>query len=266
MPNRKRNQPGFFTHAAQDYSHPMRSRGESIYGTDNDDGNNYDGEAYHSPRRPVALPYSDRNQEWRDRSSYYDERERRDFSNYGVGGYYGPTYNREDDWNEQPGIRGRNDGYRSSDDRYNTGRMSGERREPYEGGRFTSFNNPNGNRAEQTGQHRGKGPRGYQRADERIKDDINDRLSDDSHLDATEIEVVVLNGEVTLSGSVDSRRDKRRAEDICEGISGVRNVENRIRVKEIFGDQPRARTGGESDTFESARKKNVGAETSRSYN
>jgi hypothetical protein len=80
------------------------------------------------------------------------------------------------------------------------------------------------------GQHKGKGPRGYLRSDERIKEDVNDRLSDNPFIDATEIEVTVSNGEVTLTGSVDDRSDKRMAEDIAEGVSGVKNVENRLRV------------------------------------
>jgi osmotically-inducible protein OsmY len=79
-------------------------------------------------------------------------------------------------------------------------------------------------------QHRGRGPRGYRRSDDRVKEDINDRLSDDWYLDATEIEVNVLNGEVTLTGAVMNRTDKRRAEDIADSVSGVTNVENRLRV------------------------------------
>jgi osmotically-inducible protein OsmY len=78
--------------------------------------------------------------------------------------------------------------------------------------------------------HRGKGPRNYKRSDERIKEDINDRLSDDPFVDASEIEVTVNAGEVTLTGTVDDRSDKRRAEDLAEAVSGVKNVENRIRV------------------------------------
>jgi osmotically-inducible protein OsmY len=78
--------------------------------------------------------------------------------------------------------------------------------------------------------HKGKGPKNYSRSDERIKEDINDRLSDDPFIDATEIDVTVSNGEVTLTGSVDHRSTKRRAEDLAEAVSGVKNVENRIRV------------------------------------
>ena len=68
--------------------------------------------------------------------------------------------------------------------------------------------------------------------DERIKEDINDRLSDDSFLDATEIDVTVSDGEVTLTGTVENRIDKRRAEDLAEDISGVKNVQNQLRVKQ----------------------------------
>jgi osmotically-inducible protein OsmY len=79
---------------------------------------------------------------------------------------------------------------------------------------------------------RGRGPKGYTRSDDRIREDINDRLTDDYALDASEIEVSVDGGDVVLSGTVDSRFDKRRAEDIAEMVSGVRNVENRVRVSE----------------------------------
>lgn len=78
--------------------------------------------------------------------------------------------------------------------------------------------------------HRGRGPKGYQRSDARILEDVNDRLTDDIYLDASEIEVSVQGGEVILSGTVDQRRDKRRAEYIAEDVSGVKNVENRLRV------------------------------------
>lgn len=86
-------------------------------------------------------------------------------------------------------------------------------------------------RLNQSGQHRGKGPRGYKRADNRIEEDINDRLTDDSLVDASEVDVAVQNGEVTLTGTVDSREAKRRAEDIAESVPGVTHLENRIKVR-----------------------------------
>lgn len=79
-------------------------------------------------------------------------------------------------------------------------------------------------------QHRGRGPRGYRRSDERIREDICDMLTDDPYIDASNMEVTVKDCEVTLSGNVSSREDKRRAEDIAERISGVKDVHNSLRV------------------------------------
>ncbi len=79
--------------------------------------------------------------------------------------------------------------------------------------------------------HRGKGPKGYRRSDERIREDANDALTDDAMIDASSIEIEVKNGEVTLSGTVGDRRMRRRAEDVIEGLSGVRHVQNNLRVQ-----------------------------------
>jgi hypothetical protein len=78
--------------------------------------------------------------------------------------------------------------------------------------------------------HRGRGPRNYVRADDRIVDDIVDRLTDDPQIDASEILVMIENGEVTLSGDVPERARKHRAEDLAADARGVREVHNRIRV------------------------------------
>ena len=94
---------------------------------------------------------------------------------------------------------------------------------------------------QQQGPGWGRGPKGYQRSDARILEDVCDRLMY-SDVDAGEIEVRVENGEVTLSGSVRDRGDKRRAEDVAEEVSGVRDVHNNIRVHR--GD----RGIGQSDT------------------
>ena len=39
-------------------------------------------------------------------------------------------------------------------------------------------------------------------------------------------------GEITLTGTVTSRDQKRRAEDVVEDISGVKHVQNNLRVDE----------------------------------
>ena len=84
-----------------------------------------------------------------------------------------------------------------------------------------------------TGPHRGKGPSGYARSDARILEDINDHLTEDSRLDASDIEVKVEAGEVTLNGHVSSRPDKRRAEDLAEQVSGVKHLQNNLRVRSL---------------------------------
>ncbi len=111
------------------------------------------------------------------------------------------------------------------------------------------------------GMHRGKGPRNYSRSDDRIKEDINDRLSDDPFVDASDVDVSVSNGEVTLTGSVDHRSTKRRAEDLAESVSGVKNVENRIRVGQTIGSQES--TGVSNSSFSTTSSPVAGTERTR---
>jgi hypothetical protein len=90
-------------------------------------------------------------------------------------------------------------------------------------------------RGEPGGGHRGRGPRGYRRSDARILEDVSDRLTDDPRLDASEIQVDVTDGEVTLTGLVDRREARRRAEDLAESVAGVRYVMNNLRVRQPGG-------------------------------
>lgn len=80
--------------------------------------------------------------------------------------------------------------------------------------------------------YRGHGPSGYTRSDERIMEDACDALTDDWGVDARQISVTVNNGEVTLDGTVPSREHKRRAEDCVEDLSGVKHVQNNLRIQE----------------------------------
>lgn len=90
------------------------------------------------------------------------------------------------------------------------------------------------------GPHAGRGPRGYQRSDERIREDVCERLTQHGEIDARDIDVRVANGEVTLQGTVHNRDDKRRAEDVAESVSGVREVQNQLRVSgSLFGSDDR---------------------------
>ena len=77
---------------------------------------------------------------------------------------------------------------------------------------------------------RGRGPKNWRPSDERVAESVNEMLADHDDVDATEIEVKVENGEVTLSGSVNTRREKRLAEDAVASMRGVRDVHNQLRV------------------------------------
>ena len=85
---------------------------------------------------------------------------------------------------------------------------------------------------QQSGPHRGSGPKGYTRLDERIREDVCDALTEAAHLDASSIDVTVKDCEVTLAGTVSSRHDKREAEDMAERCSGVKNVQNNLKVEQ----------------------------------
>jgi len=79
----------------------------------------------------------------------------------------------------------------------------------------------------------GRPPKNYLRFDDRIYEDVCERLTQDPKIDASHIEVRVKDGIVHLSGMVDSREQKRYAEDCVEKIRGVRDIENKIRYNRM---------------------------------
>lgn len=83
--------------------------------------------------------------------------------------------------------------------------------------------------------HTGRGPQNYKRSDERVLEDACDRLTADWGVDASNIQVTVQNGELTLDGTVSSRPQKRRAEDCVDDLPGVKHVQNNLRVQESGG-------------------------------
>lgn len=91
---------------------------------------------------------------------------------------------------------------------------------------------------------RGRGPKGYMRSDERISEDICERLTRDPEIDASEISVEVKDGTVTLRGSVDERWMKYRVEDVADGCSGVKDVRNELRLAKGAGGAGRAGAQG----------------------
>lgn len=75
-----------------------------------------------------------------------------------------------------------------------------------------------------------RGPKGYQRSDERLKEDISERLMEAYHIDSSEVTVEVRGAKVSLEGTVPSRHMKHAIEDMVDRCPGVLDIDNRIRV------------------------------------
>ncbi|HEY4320288.1 MAG TPA: BON domain-containing protein [Gemmatimonadales bacterium] len=139
-------------------------------------------------------------------------------------GYQGGSMN--EDRYASDGPRGYRESERSqgSGSRNRTGRESSAR-----------WGGPQG-----SGPHAGKGPKGYQRSDERIREDVSEELARHGDIDASEIEVKVTGGDVTLSGTVEDRDTKRRAEACVENVSGVKDVQNNLKISRDRSQDDRA--------------------------
>jgi osmotically-inducible protein OsmY len=150
----------------------------------------------------------------------------RDYGRRGYGmGDYGGSYDRGDYYGYGRG-RSWQGGYGRDYDRGRFGSQS------YGGSYGEGFwNYPENWR----GRYTGRGPRSYRRSDERIKEDVNERLTQHGDIDASDIEVDINQGVVTLRGNVDDRRAKRMAEDVAESVFGVREVQNQLRVRQHEG-------------------------------
>jgi BON domain len=176
-------------------------------------------------------PDFNREGNWRENRGFENERNRGEYGDYrgnrsefgdrGNRGEYGDYRGNRSEFGEYRGNRGEFGEYRG-----NRGYGGSE---SYSGG-MGSFGGGMGSYGER-GQHAGRGPKGWQRPDDRIREDINERLTDHPQVDATEIDVQVKNCEVTLTGTVDDRNAKRLAEEIAERVSGVKDVHNQLRVQ-----------------------------------
>lgn len=108
------------------------------------------------------------------------------------------------------------------------------------------------------GPYRGSGPEGYRRSDERVHEEVCERLSANGRLDAGRMRVRVDDGEVTLEGQVRDRRSKRLAEAIVDTVRGVVDVHNRLTIgggragggERRGGERSAARSGGHGPSGE----------------
>lgn len=122
---------------------------------------------------------------------------------------------------------------------YNRSRFA----EPYTGGQFSrsqygmggqynvdrfDYSSPGYGRRDSD--YSGIGPKGYKRSDERIHEEACEALYRNPSVDASDIEVKVNDGLVTLSGTVADRYAKREAESCIENLAGVEDVQNELRL------------------------------------
>lgn len=113
----------------------------------------------------------------------------------------------------------------------------GGRQSMWGGGQFSGGSAYRGSGTWMEQNYAGRGPKNYQRSDDRIREEIADRLTDDPRIDASEIDVSVQSGDITLTGTVPDRQQKRLAEDLAESVSGVREVNNHVRIARHETDQ-----------------------------
>ena len=150
-------------------------------------------------------------------------------SRYGQSGYEQSGYGQGVRSGSQRGQRGGSqqaDGWTAEPDEMKWGRQQGLYGSSEYGGYISS------QRSQKSYQsHVGKGPKGWQRSDERIREDVCEALARHPEVDASDIDVKVQNCEVTLTGNVTEREAKRIAEDVVERVFGVKDVQNQIKVK-----------------------------------
>lgn len=233
---------------ASDYMEGRRNYGGSMPGTRNDEsypwdrregGNNWQQHDYPGGYRPGQYGYGE------------------DYS-YAESGPSRSGRSQQEDWRRQSGQGSRDMGqgniYGMPESWYDDGRSYGQSGSrygktsqygEYRGGQSGQYGNYGASQTSQYGsygEHSGKGPKGWKRTDDRIKEEVCERLCDAGDVDASNIDVSVSNGEVTLKGMVNDRSQKRAAEDaICE-LSGVMDVNNQLRVGSMQSSSPSTST------------------------
>ena len=119
-----------------------------------------------------------------------------------------------------------------------------------EGAFYQDLDNPYSNDYWDAGDQNfsGIGPQDYQRSDQRIMEDVCERLTDHGMIDASDIEINVDNRKVTLNGTVPDRQTKRMAEDIVDDVFGVDDIDNNLKVanRQVFNRRQNWQTNGQS--------------------
>jgi osmotically-inducible protein OsmY len=115
-----------------------------------------------------------------------------------------------------------------SDDLYWTGNQYGNAQDSYWNNGYQEDENL---LAPRERNYVGKGPKGYRRSDESIKEDVCKRLFQSHDIDASDLEVDVNEGTVSLTGTVPFKDMKHYAEFLSMGVSGVQFIANKLEVR-----------------------------------
>ncbi len=71
------------------------------------------------------------------------------------------------------------------------------------------------------------------RSDLELKEEIRMKLLTNGEIDAYNIDIEVVEGVVRLEGDVPGRHAKRVAEKCLKEVEGIRNLENKLKVRRI---------------------------------
>ncbi len=228
---------------ARDFS--QNSYTDNDYGSNATEHNDWNSRAAR-PQYPSASDYSyDQDQQGRWGGGMSFERPQQQGGQYGQGAPYSSPRNTDryatgsSSWQGQ-GSGGQGSSYGQGSPSYSQGASSYGQGSTYNQSNPATTQRPwnensMGGSQQQTGRYHGVGPKGYTRSDDRLKEEICDMLTRHHEIDASDVEVEVKDGEVTLTGSVPDRRMKHMVEDATERSYGIKEIHNQIKVKRSEG-------------------------------
>jgi len=209
------------------------TRRDSRYGTDSP---SYEASRPDDWSYPESARYEDRDKRFSASSEGYGDGRGREWRNVDArSGSYAPSAPfraAEPSYGAAAGINA--DSRRGDHDRGRGGFFSGGNSTQWSGGGSYSDT--------RAGAHRGKGPKGYTRSDDRLQELISERLMEDPSIDASDVTVSVSGQTVTLDGTVDSRRTKYEVEE-CAEHCGAADVINNLKIS-----RSRSLTGNEESS------------------
>ncbi|MBX3387824.1 MAG: BON domain-containing protein [Phycisphaeraceae bacterium] len=195
------------------YSEPYRNEGQYY---------NQSGGDYRDSGQSYSGQYSQGQQQRQSSSPYSGQ-----YGQQGYAGYQSRSHRQDDldgyenDYSGRP-ISG---AYSTEQPRQNSGNSG------INSGSWRSNNDAwNGGSYELQHNQRGKAPKNYRKSDDRVRDDVSERLVDDGY-DCSEVDVNCKDGIVTLSGECCDRDTKHGMERSASDVHGVKDVDNQLRMK-----------------------------------